>query len=111
MRRPKTFRPAGRPDPTSAARRYDRDRRQALPTRRLYGLAQWQQIRDDQLQAEPLCRECIKADRITAATVCDHVHPHHGDVDKFWAGPFQSLCEPCHNGVKQREERGSSARG
>jgi hypothetical protein len=22
------------------------------------------------------------------ATICDHVEPHHGDVNKFWLGPF-----------------------
>ena len=31
----------------------------------------------------------------------------HGDVNKFWLGPFQSLCKPCHDGVKKVvEQRG-----
>jgi hypothetical protein len=46
----------------------------------------------------------MEQDRITAATVCDHVHPHRGDEVLFFSGPFQSLCETCHNSAKQREE-------
>jgi hypothetical protein len=41
------------------------------------------------------------------ATVCDHVTPHRGDVAKFWSGPFQSLCQPCHDREKQRAEAAS----
>jgi hypothetical protein len=51
------------------------------------------------------------------ATVADHITPHRGDPVLF-AGPLQSLCAPCHNGVKQSLEqggdgliRGSDARG
>jgi hypothetical protein len=42
--------------------------------------------------------------------VCDHVEPHRGDLDKFWSGPFQSLCAECHNVDKQRIENGSDAK-
>lgn len=42
---------------------------------------------------------------VTAATVCDHVEPHRGDANKFWNGPFQSLCDFHHNRDKQRAER------
>ncbi|MCJ2010440.1 ATP-binding protein [Methylobacterium sp. J-092] len=42
---------------------------------------------------------------MTPATVCDHVEPHRGDVERFWAGPFQSVCAHCHNSHKQRQER------
>ena len=28
-----------------------------------------------------------------------------GDEERFWAGPFQTLCKPCHDGAKQRSER------
>lgn len=106
VRRPRRFQPAGRPDPKARAAQYDADRRAALATRKLYGTTRWLRLREQQLHAEPLCRICEAADRLTAATVCDHVTPHRGDVDAFWAGPFQSLCEPCHASVKHREERG-----
>ena len=51
-----------------------------------------------------------KRHQIVAASVCDHVHPHRGDEVKFWAGPFQSLCKPCHDSDKQRQENGGPAR-
>jgi 5-methylcytosine-specific restriction enzyme A len=28
-----------------------------------------------------------------------------GDETKFWQGPFQSLCGPCHNSTKQALEK------
>lgn len=76
----------------------------------LYTTEAWLRIREAQLAREPLCRMCQEAGVIAAATVCDHVEPHKGDPEKFFAGPFQSLCEPHHNSSKQREEaRGFSS--
>jgi hypothetical protein len=42
------------------------------------------------------CKDGLAVERaiVTPATICDHVEPHHGDVNKFWLGPFQSLCKP-----------------
>lgn len=54
-----------------------------------------------------MCGE-LKAD--TSQLVCDHIEPHRGDEAKFWAGPFQTLCAPCHNGTKQRIERRRAGR-
>jgi hypothetical protein len=34
---------------------------------------------------------CLERGIVTAAEICDHVEPHHGDVNQFWLGPFQSL--------------------
>jgi 5-methylcytosine-specific restriction endonuclease McrA len=71
-----------------------------------YNTARWQKLREGQLRAEPLCRFCMGRDVHVLATVCDHITPHRGDLESFWAGPFQSLCKPCHDGDKQRIERG-----
>lgn len=80
--------------------------------RHWYWTARWKRLRAKQLAEHPLCEICKKAGRVTAATVCDHVEPHHGNEVKFWSGPFQSLCdaEPwrCHSSVKQREEQASN---
>ena len=84
---------------------YDRHRRVESPTRALYGTARWQRVRAHQLAAEPLCRLCLAEGHVTPALVCDHVAPHRGDVQRFWAGPFQSLCKPHHDGAKQREDQ------
>lgn len=80
-------------------------RRGKKPWRAWYKTTAWQAIRKAQLHVEPLCRMCVEDDRVTGATVCDHVEPHRGDRPRFFAGPFQSLCETCHNSRKQKAER------
>jgi 5-methylcytosine-specific restriction protein A len=83
---------------------YERRRRDAAPWRAWYGTARWRAIRDAQLAREPLCRMCLAEGVVTPARVCDHIEPHRSDADKFWNGPFQSLCEFHHNRDKQRAE-------
>ena len=72
----------------------------------LYDSSRWKAIRKHQLDIEPLCRFCAKHGHVTEARVCDHVEPHNGDPEKFYAGPFQSLCKTCHDSDKQRMEKG-----
>lgn len=76
------------------------------PWRKWYGTARWQQVRRWQLAQEPLCRMCLEIDVVTEANTVDHIEPHRGDEEKFWSGPFQSLCPSCHSRHKQREEHG-----
>ena len=41
--------------------------------------------------------------------VADHITPHRGDAAMFWdVGNAQCLCKPCHDRIKQREERAAS---
>lgn len=80
-------------------------------SQRLYGIKRWRRVRMAQLAAEPLCRMCRAMGRVTSATICDHIEPHRGDWHKFWDGPFQSLCKPCHDGVKQSQERTGVMKG
>jgi 5-methylcytosine-specific restriction protein A len=47
---------------------------------------------------------CEQMGKVETATVVDHREPHRGDIVKFWMGPFQALCKPCHDGPKKREE-------
>jgi 5-methylcytosine-specific restriction enzyme A len=70
----------------------------------LYSSAKWRRIRKLQLLHSPLCVLCLKRGINTPASICDHVTPYAGDVNKFWLGPFQSLCEQCHNSAKKFEE-------
>jgi len=72
--------------------------------KRLYRTARWQAIRQQTLIANPLCTYCEQAGRTVPAHAVDHITPHRGNLELFWSGPFQGLCEPCHNGVKQRED-------
>ena len=84
----------------------DQVRRQAKPWRRWYSTKRWRGRRDEQLSDEPLCAMHLAKGEIVAATVADHVVPHRGDEALFFDGALQSLCKPCHDSAKQREERG-----
>lgn len=67
---------------------------------------EWRKARLEYLASHPHCRECSKQGVTRLATVVDHVIPHRGDNRLFWhrAG-WQPLCAPCHNSIKQRQER------
>ena len=100
----------------------ERDRRseEARRYRRWYNTARWKRIRDAQLRDQPLCQMCLKrglvndgsrtmtgeaqADPRRRHLVCDHITPHRGDEQAFWAGPFQTLCPDHHDIVKQGED-------
>ena len=79
------------------------DKRAAL--QKLYGSGRWRRHSKHQLQREPWCRLCRARSETTVATVTDHIHPHHGDVNQFWCGELQSLCRPCHDGRKRFAEK------
>ena len=91
--------------------RLDRRSPEAAAYRALYNTARWRRTRSAQLAAEPLCRACTKAGRITAATVCNHVRPDLKATEAgFFAGPFSSLCADCHDrGEQKAESAGYSA--
>jgi hypothetical protein len=56
----------------------------------LYNTAKWKHKRRYQLTAEPLCRMCAQLGKHTPATVADHIEPHRGDPEAFWANELQS---------------------
>lgn len=86
-------------------RRYDRLRRQTSKVRHLYKTPRWQRIRAETLARDSAC-VIHKAElgEIVPATHCDHVIPHRNEPRHFFRGPFQGLCDHCHNSKKQREE-------
>jgi 5-methylcytosine-specific restriction enzyme A len=94
----------GRPK-SERRREQDGERRRAHPWRNWYSLAAWKQRRAAQLADEPLCRRCVRDDRITAATTVNHVIPHRGNWQLFIAGALESLCKPHHDSEVQAEER------
>lgn len=63
---------------------------------RLYG-ARWQKFRASWLSARPWCAACLRLGVYTLATEVHHLRRHGGDASLFWAGPFESLCKPCHS--------------
>lgn len=95
---------SGDPGKQARDRRYDRRRRQTSNVRHLYKTARWQRLRARVLAAP--CKACREErGEIVPATHCDHRNPHRNDPAKFWTGPFDPLCDHCHNAKKQREER------
>jgi 5-methylcytosine-specific restriction enzyme A len=74
--------------------------------RRLYGTERWRRLARAQIRREPLCALCLLEGRgPVVARVADHIEPWRGDVNKFWLGKLQSLCEHCHNSRKKDLER------
>lgn len=66
-----------------------------------YG-SRWQTARATFLRSHPLCVECAKQGKVTAAIVVDHITPHRGDQTLFWdEANWQSLCKPHHDRDKQ----------
>ncbi|WP_051960480.1 hypothetical protein [Devosia riboflavina] len=84
--------------------------------RKLYKTARWRRVRALQLSEQPLCENCQRHGRVTAATVCDHVDPKTKlNPATFFTGPFQSLCDDprwrCHSSVKQSIEKSGFVKG
>lgn len=69
--------------------------------------ARWKRYRRFFLARNPLCVQCQRVNRTTAATVVDHIQPHQGNRDLFWAANnHQALCASCHNAKSARERLG-----
>ncbi|ACL57580.1 hypothetical protein [Methylobacterium nodulans] len=87
------------------SRRSDAHRTADQPWRHWYWTARWRRLAKAQLREHPLCAMCSTDERPVAASICDHIQPHRGDEHLFWHGERQSLCAPCHDRLKQRQER------
>ena len=99
---PRTHRVLGQPTATDRAR--ERIERVGTAHEQGYTFA-WHKARTAYLAAHPLCAMCARRGRAVPANVVDHIIPHRGDRDLFWnEDNWQSLCAPCHNGPKRREE-------
>ena len=60
--------------------------------------AKWREARALFLRQHPLCVECLKENKITPATVVDHIIPHRGDKKLFWdQDNWQPLCKDHHD--------------
>jgi 5-methylcytosine-specific restriction endonuclease McrA len=79
--------------------------------KRFYDSIRWRKIRGQVLSEEPLCRFCHDLyGRDTQANVVDHIVPHRGNYVLFFdRNNMQSLCESCHNGLKQAMEKGGAS--
>ncbi|MEM8873656.1 MAG: HNH endonuclease signature motif containing protein [Planctomycetota bacterium] len=91
---------AGKAEPEhrkhDAARDADHARRKAI-----YNSKQWQVVRAEVLEAEPICRECSRE----FATDVDHIKPLAAGGDPFDRDNLQPLCTACHRRKTARERR------
>lgn len=109
-------------DKHKKAVRKEQDERRGTAAERGYD-SRWTKARAFYLRKHPLCVYCQRERRVVAAQVVDHIIPHRlkeaidsGDEARierakalFWDGAnWQSLCKPCHDSVKQREERNAA---
>jgi 5-methylcytosine-specific restriction endonuclease McrA len=70
-----------------------------------YSTRRWKKIRAAHLASSPWCVRCAREGIRTAARVVDHVQGHIDASwrERFWSGPFMSLCTNCHNAKTGRE--------
>lgn len=65
---------------------------------RFYQRKEWKNVRKLQLALEPLCRECRKAGKLTAAVIVDHVVTIANGGAELELSNLQSLCKSHHDG-------------
>jgi 5-methylcytosine-specific restriction protein A len=103
------FRPPGWRPPEE--RKREQDRRRGSQRERGY-TRQWAKARLQFLKEHPLCAECLRNERVTEATVVDHITPHRGDMNLFWnRNNWQPLCASCHGRKTAKEDGGFGNRG
>jgi 5-methylcytosine-specific restriction endonuclease McrA len=87
---------------------YDAERR-TVTWRGWYKLARWKRLRLTIFTRDRFTCQMAGCGRIesnTSLLVADHIRAHRGDDRLFWdEANLQTLCKPCHDGAKQREER------
>lgn len=85
----------------------ERRSEQAKAYRAWYKTKRWQRMRQHQLAKHPHCQCPHHVGQKVAATVVDHKTPHKGDPRLFWnASNLMSMAKPCHDSMKQSQERG-----
>lgn len=74
-----------------------------------YNTRQWRRLRASVLRAEPLCRECLRAGRLTEADQVDHIKAIKDGGAVWDRNNLQSLCSSCHSRKTCREDGGGWA--
>lgn len=87
----------------------NRMRKVLEPWRKWYSTAAWRGLRIVTFERDGFrCRLCGRVEGRSPMLVCDHIEPHKGDRAKFFNPKnLQTLCKPCHDSEKQRQERGT----
>ena len=73
---------------------------------KFYGSKAWKQLRAQKLHDQPLCENCLAADRVRAATEVHHVYPFGNGIneEEQWKllldyDNLVSLCHQCHAAI------------
>ncbi len=64
----------------------------------------WHKVSEMHLREFPLCAECERQGRVTAATLTHHIIPIAQGGDIYDWDNLESLCELCHD-VKHKNDR------
>jgi 5-methylcytosine-specific restriction protein A len=71
--------------------------------KRFYDSARWQQLRAFVLREEPWCRECRRNNRVSPATVVDHIQRIRDGGSRTNLTNLQPLCDRCHDKKRGKE--------
>lgn len=80
------------------------------PTARGYG-REWRKFRLLYLADNPLCVLCKELNRITPATVIDHIKPMSQGGAKFDPDNLRAVCKTCHDSACQSFNRKGVMKG
>lgn len=86
-------------------RRKDKERRYnaSRPSQhQVYWSSEWRRLRDWYRTRHPLCEECLRQGRVTAAEMVHHVVEISEGGAALDAQNLESLCMACHNRVHGR---------
>lgn len=85
--------------------KYDQARDQ-MEERQWIHSPRWRRASKAFLDEHPLCAECERQGRTTAAILVHHSVPHCGNYELFWnEDNWRSSCGPCHEAVHKHERR------
>lgn len=91
---------------------YDRARN-SQHWRKWYSTARWRELRMAVLTRDGFrCQMCGKIEPDTSRLVADHKRRHGGDEARFFdLEGLQTLCKPCHDSEKQRQDNRARRHG
>lgn len=79
------------------------DRQRGTAAKRGY-TSKWQRYSRRFLKENRYCVNCLDNGRTIYAEEVDHIEPHKGDKQLFWASDnHQSLCKSCHSSKTAKE--------
>ena len=70
---------------------------------RFYSSDRWRKLRAAKLSRTPLCEECARQGKTTAATMVDHIQPIKQGGRALDMDNLQSLCWSCHSAKSVKE--------